>query len=256
MATVKAKQADGTEIDVELPAGYVSPQEIAATHVPKDFMQSEIERRLRGKADPDKLLTDEAFRAKALETWGVKPGKSEKPNGEDVEKLFGEWGTKHLEPVKQALTKAETRAKRALERDRDYQIVQAARDAGVKEQFLKAPGPKAKPLIVKMFEDEAGFSEEHDDWFAKDGDGFAFSTQPTKDRPFRSIGEMVTEWSKDKANADWISDQRQRGAGLGTPGQGSAGQHVISREDARNLTKYEAAKEAARKAGVELQIAP
>lgn len=206
-----ADEGAGAGKDAQPPAGYIAESDVKEKYVPKEFMQSEIARRLKGKADPDTLLQDETFRAKALETWGVKPDGQKKPSGEDVEKLYGQWEQKHVTPLKEQLAGHLQEVQSLRTRDLYGQLVSAAAPH-VNEQLLQSPVAGQAPPIVHLLAPYFGYDEEHKGWFVKDGDGFAFAAKPEKGAPYKTAAEFLTEWAANKANAAWIKDQRQRGA--------------------------------------------
>ena len=204
------------------PAGYIAESDVQAKLAEKDaFLKTEIERRLRGKVDPEKLLQDETFRAKALETWGIKPEKPGKPSGEDVEKLYGQWEAKHVAPLKAQMAQFEAEVTELRTRDLYGQIVGAAAPL-VNEQLLQSPVPGQAPPIVHLLAPYFGYDPEHKAWFVKDGDGFAFAAKPEKGAPYKTAAEFLGEWAQNKANAAWVKDQRQRGAGFQQAATGAA----------------------------------
>lgn len=214
---------DGVEKEVEL-AGYVPETDVKEKYVERGFMQSEIERRLKGKRNADDLLTDDEFKARALETWGVKPGEPGKgkggtPTGEELEKLYASWRDKELKPLTEAATKAQAVVERARTRDLHMQILQSAQGL-VKPSLLKPATSGGKPPIIALVESYFGHADEQDAWYVKDGETFAYAGTPTKDSPYKGVAEFLADFVK-APEQEWLrEDTRQRGAGLGAPGQG------------------------------------
>lgn len=253
---------DGKSVEVEVPDGAFIPQaEVTQKYVAKpvhDHEMAQLRTQLKDVKKPEQLLEDEEFRATAIEKWGLKPGKGGRTSSEDLEAARKDWDAKVLKPVAEENAALKTKSQRLLRRQLEAELIAAAGAAGVKPQFLKPPTKGARAPIVSLLEGAFGFDEQTDSWYAKDGDRFAVAAKPVDGAIYKGPAEFVAEWAGDKANADFVVDQRQRGAGFGgTGGGGGSGRpHVLSREDARDPMKYRAAKAAAEKAGVPLELEP
>lgn len=250
-------EIDGTEheVNVPLPDGYAGPEELKDM-APRSTIKSEIDRRV--SSIRSNLLTDEDFRSEALDAWGVDPNANDGEPAPKVEERLQqareEWERKHLTPAQERAQELESRVNILLNRRLEAEILEAAGPA-VKEPFRKRQG-KSSPLIAKMVADRFEYDPEHDAFFLKDGDdGFAFSSKPSGDAPYKSVSEFMEEFLADPSNKDLVNDQRPRGPGFGSPGGGSgSGEFTLTREEAKDPAKYRAAREAASKAGSTVQI--
>lgn len=222
----------------EPPAGYIAEDEVSKNYVSKDFMAAEIKRRLAKKqqAAPDELLESEEFKQKALKAWGVEPEGRKKPDGEQLEKLYSDWEQKHLKPMREATEKQRQEIERLRTRDLFGQIVTGAAPF-VQDQLLQSPVPNQPPPVVHFLAPYFGYDEEHGGWFVKDGEGFAYSSQPKAGAPYKTAAEFIAEWAKDKANANWVKDQRQRGANLGKPSTDATTGTIKSRADFKSVAE-------------------
>lgn len=221
-------QVNGSEVEVEAPEGWLSPEE-AANRVTKDFMQSEITRRLaqarRGYVKEDEVLESDEFREKALAHWNVQPGKKGLSD-EDVAKIRSNIESTLVNPLKQQNEKLSKSLERLYRQDLELQIVNAAREAGVQEHWLKPPREGLPAPIVNMVASYFGQSQEHDGaWFLREGDGFAYAKNPSQAQPFKSVSEFLPEFVSSKENATiFLGDQRQRVGGNNAPANQGARQ--------------------------------
>jgi hypothetical protein len=262
----KAKvQFNGAEVEVELPDGWLSPEE-ADTMLPKAIMATEVARAVTqavktgGYVKPDDLLGDDDFKAKALAAWKVQnPGKGA-PTGAELEQLQRDWTAQHVKPVTDERDALKDRVSRLLSRSLHSSILEAARAAGVKDAYLRLPTgapADAVPPIVSMFGSLFGYDEKTDAHYVRSGESFAYSGKPTAENPFKGVGEWFTEWSASKDNAEFLVDPRQRGPGLGDAPRGGAGGTItitLTRAQASDASQYQAARELAQKSGGSVQV--
>lgn len=206
------------------PAPKNPPEIDLSQYMPKAAFQTELNRRvaaIAGKAkSEDDFLQDEDFRVKAIEAWGIKP-QGEQANqaltGEQLAQAQKDWEKKHLSPVAERATRAETRVQQLLHRDLHAQILATAGELGIKKSLLKTPVEGATPPIVNLLANYFGLDEEAGSWFTKEGDGFAFSGTPSAQSPYKSVSEFIREWTENEGK-DFLEDVRQRGPGMGQPG--------------------------------------
>lgn len=243
-------QVEGKDVEVEIP-----DEALAEQFVPFGKHNSEMARlrnEAKGRKTADELLQDPAFKETAVAAWGL--DKAKPPTGDELVKARKAWEAEALPPLTEKLKKSEERISRLQQRQLEARILEEAAARGVKKAWLQRDSANGRPRIVKLLDSEFGYSEEHDEFFQREGDGFAFAASGKYAKPYRTVAEFFDGWAADKANSEFLEDTRQRGPGLQQPGNGGGGAHQISREDAKDVRKYRAAKEAAIKAGVELQI--
>jgi hypothetical protein len=253
-------QVEGKSVEVEIP-GVISEADVAARYMPKDVFEAELARRgtsiaeKAGYINPKTL--DDAGKQKLAESLGLKPAAGNDGDvGKQLERAQKEWAARELTPVVEREQAAKTEIE-TLRRDRLTDgLVAAAARAGVKAVLLNPPAPGAKPPIVAMLEQSFGFDEKTRNWYAK-GTGeqpFLFAAQPTGAQPYKTVDEFLGDWARVPGNKEFIGITTQQGPGLQGGGSGGGAGVVISRADYKNPTKYRIAKEAAAKAGVELQV--
>jgi hypothetical protein len=267
MRKIKIKLADGTEQEIEVPEGFLSPDEVKAQYMPKSGFEAELNRRSESITNKklSELEGDDEFFNKLLEKRGVAladPKKESKLTTDQLKEAQAQWEKKVLEPIKQQLEQEKGRSTKLLDASLNSEILSAAAEAGVLPALLKAPAAGQPAMIVNMLRGMFGYDEKTNGFYVKKGDSFEFSSSPSEESgPYKRVSEFLKDWSADKGNKPFITDRRQDGPGLnnGNPNDTkitpSGGRHVISRADAGDMLKYKAAKSAAEKAGVQLVIA-
>lgn len=272
MARITLTHPEHGEMEVELPEGYLSPEEVKAGYMPKAIFQAELGNRVQsiirgeGYVKPDDLYGDEDFKKNALEKWQVNVAPDEamaaKERAEAIEQARATWTAQHLTPLEKKQAEAAQRIERLLQRDLFAQIERAASEVGVQESLRKSPVDGQAPPIVHMLAQYFGYDEKTDGWAVKRTDengqpGFVYSAKPTDKRPYADVTEFMQNWAADEANKQFVVDQRQRGPqmqGDGPKGERRGGVVQISFEDSQDAQKYRAAKEKAEKAGAEIDI--
>lgn len=219
-------EIDGQSHTVDLDA--VPTSELQKSYVPKDFMEQEVTRRAKSMAKGmapslEDILKEDDHRNQALKILGVDPKKGSTP--EDLAAKYQEWEAKHLNPLKEEATTYKEQVQSLRSKVLEKDIIQAAVEAGVRDEFLKSVRPGQSPLIVKMMTDLFDLDEESGQFLVKraDGNGFEYASKPSQDSPFKTIQEFFSEWAEDKANAGFLKDQRQRGPGIKEGGRGAIG---------------------------------
>lgn len=224
--------------------------------------KKELQRRTKSAVSrrEAELLDDEDFVAKVL----AKHGRAAGTQGDqgDGTKLTPEQREKLAEDIRKAevlpLQEQLGTASKSLQALRTKTLDAEIKDAGadlLKPEFLKKVGTKPAPLIAAL-RDEFKWDDEAEEFYAVDEDGeFRFSAK--KSGGYMTVAERLEEFARDRDNADFVVAQRQDGARTGRPGKGAqrGGVHTISREDAKDARKYQAARKAATDAGAQLVIA-
>ena len=230
MAKVKVTD-NGEEIEVQLPKGYVGPEELASGFVAKDFFEAEIGRRLsaarKGLVKKDEILADKDFREEALKTWGVVP-RDEK----EIEKVREAIRTSELTPVLEKLKKAETRLQKASRIRLEARLLNKARELNLVDSLLTPPMKGAPAPIVGMLGGYFVEDEERDDFFLPDpsGQGYMYSAKPSAEAPYKTPEEFVEEWAKG-AGKPFVKDTRQRVGGSDGNGVPSGAQKSGTKGD-------------------------
>lgn len=249
---VKVAGADGKETEVAVPMSAIMDA-VKDTHVPKDRIESDINRRVQGIVKnqglrkPEELLDDETFVAQVLEKHGGKPkggdDEASKQLKDALAKARKDFEDKELGPVKARLQEKEDREQALLVRDLERQILQAAADSGVLRSLLKAPARGKPAPIVSMLEDTFAYDAETGEFYVADGDSFVLSTSADKSTTYKGVDEYVKEWASQKENADFLQPG-QRGPGMGGQGdrggpRGGTGSVVLTPEEAGNYATYQ-----------------
>lgn len=213
-------QHNGAEIEVELPEGFVSPEELTENYVAKDFFESEMGRRLsaarKGLAKKDDLLADKDFKEEALKSWGV-VARDEK----EIEKVREAIRGAEVAPLTEKLTKAQAKLAKVSRSRLEARLIARAAELGFDDTLLKSPVKGAPAPIVGLLGGYFVEDEEKDDFFIKDpsGNSYVYSAKPTNEAPYKTVEEFVEEWSKG-AGKPFVRDTRQRvggGDGKGVP---------------------------------------
>lgn len=258
---VQGTTADGKTVEVEV-NGIVAESDLSTKYTPNEAVTRIVQDRLTqfasGHVKLDEITSKPEVKQRVLDLLGIKPQSGDGTDvGKQLERAKNEWAERELKPVTEQLASGKTEIE-ALRRDRlTDSIVTAAARIGVKAILLNPPAPGAKPPIVAMLEQSFGFDDKTRQWYARGANAdqpFAFASQPTGAQPYKAVEESVKDWAKLPANKEFIGITTQSGPGLQGGGGSGSGAGFISSADARNPMKYRAAKEAAQKAGVELQL--
>lgn len=256
---IKIKLQDGTEQEVDLPEGYLSPEEVAEHYMPKSTFRVELNRRLKGKMTADEFLANDELKQKALQAWGISVDDSGKAKltADQLAAAKKQWELAELAPINEKLTKTSERLTKTQAKILEASILRAA--AGrVHESLLKPPAAGAKIPFMAMLESAFGFNDELDDYFVKGTDGFEFapSKKPENGRPYKGVDEFVDEWVANEANKPFVVSTRQGGAGLNGEGHGRTGANItISKADATDAQKYRTAQKQAAEQGGRVIVA-
>lgn len=235
MAKVKV-MVEGKETEVELPAGYLSPDEVRAGFVSKEAASQLVEDRIGryAKKAKQELLDDEEFRKEALTTWNIKPG--EKGTGKatpaEIEEALKEMERTKVTPALKLVDELKGKIGTLTRSQLHSQIIAEATAAGVQRQFLKPlPGSKV-PAIIGMIDQHFGFDETVNDWLVRNADGksFAVSGEAGAAHPYKGVKHFFADFAKDPDFRGFL-EAPQKGAGLEKGGAG--GTTTVSRSDAR-----------------------
>lgn len=256
-------QHAGATIEVELPEGFVGPEDLEANYVPKKYFETEVSRKAKSayRKTLTELKTDETKRDEFFAELGITPNPvvegTDKGKFSDQLKLAQtEWEKTHVTPLKETLTKAEKRIQKLTGSKLERDIIAAAAEAGVKKQFLTPIAKNQAAPIVTILREMFGFNEEHDDFFVKQGEEFAYSSNPAEGNvPYKSVLEYITkDFVKLPHAKDYLQDLRQRGAELNGGGSAGSGNIRLTQADMRNVQKYRQATDDAAKRGVEIEV--
>lgn len=246
---------------VALPDQYVllGPGEAPEGFVPESAVNAKVNEKM--KHAKRTLSQDADFVQSILAASGVpldddgrpaipKPGKDI-----DVAKLQDAWAREHLEPIKGQITAQEAQIKRLLASRKRSEIFQAAIAAGVRDEFLKpATGKDGDPTVWEnMIGGYLDYDPDNDMFAVREGEGFAYSSGKNG-KPWAGVSDFHERARKNEALKGFFKDNRPGDTGLGSTNGASGAAYRISQEDARDTTKYRAAKAAADKAGKTLEI--
>lgn len=249
---------DGQQREVEvaeIPEAVFSQEARTRKYVPGDAFESELSRRAesivknKGYRLPDELVEDQSFVEKVSTKHNLKKGDAVAADeaqrfSQRLEAERKSWLDKDVTPLKTQLEQAALRTEKLVQRGLDKEILRSATLAGMKKEFVKdAPG--RKPLAVAMFDGLFKFDPETEDYYVRDGQGFAFSAKATKDKPYMTIGEYMEQFANEKENAAYFEPTKQNGPGLNRGGAGEEGARngevVLTEEQARDGPTYQAA---------------
>jgi hypothetical protein len=218
---------EGKEHEVELPEGYISESDLSDKYVKKEFFENEIQRRVKTakQKSREELQSDGEFFISLAKERGVpltEDGtyKPPKDNDIDINKIKSE--------VEQALREREIaprdeKINRFLRRSLTTDIVQAAAAAGIRKNMIEPLQEGAEPPIVNMLKDYFSYDEKNDYWAVRNGEGFAYSSNPTDSRPYQGAREFIESLKKNQTWADFFEDNRQRGASYSGKQQAGVG---------------------------------
>lgn len=238
MAKVKVT-VEGKEVEVDLPQGYLSPDEVKAGYVSKEAASQLVEDRIGryAKKAKQELLEDAEFRTEALAAWNVQPGGKggNSATPAEIEEALKEYERTRLVPLQKDLDSYKGKVQTLTRSQLHAQIIAEATAAGVHRQFLKPlPGSKT-PAIIGMVENNFGFDEQNNDWLVRSADGKSYqvSGDTGAPHPYKGVKHFFADFAKDPDFRGMLED-RQGGADLKKPGDGS-GKLTVSRSDPRAM---------------------
>lgn len=242
-------------------AGVISPDQFTERFSAELKRRTGAEVQTKLAAHTTTLLEDESFKQQFMDKWGIKPVVEPNKADEDaalatrLEAAHGEWSTKELTPLQAKLDKANERLGGVMKKLLHGEIMQAAMEAGIKPELLKAgPGGSIAPLLA-MVEPLLGYSEEHDSFFARDGDTYRFSAKPEGGTPYMGAGELLSGWAGEKDNEWAIDAQRQKGPNAGDPHSVQKGGVIrLSAAEASDHATYQAAQTRAAETGARVTV--
>jgi hypothetical protein len=228
--------AQGTTLEGDVP-GYIDD----ATHAAR--MQTETSRSAeRGKTGARAaLLTDEAFKAEAIQAWGIDTsGSARKPSAAEVEAIRDQVRKAEVEPLQQKLTAADATVTTMRERGLRDAILTAAHAAKVDPELLAADpnNPDALPPFVAWHVGRFGFDAQtntHAVVKGKNADGtplYEYAAKTTAAAPYMGAAEYVSAWASKPENARYLKLDRQQVGGPAAPNASGGGASTIARGDA------------------------
>lgn len=235
MAKVKV-MVEGKEVEVELPQGYLSPDEVKTSYVAKDAVTQIVEDRIGRYAKNAKkeLLEDADFRTEALAAWNIKPGdKSGKATPAEIEEALKEYERTQVAPLKKDLEAYKGKVGQLTTAQLHAQIIAEATAVGVKRDFLKPLPGSGAPAIIGMVAGNFGLDENTNDWLVRtpDGKSYQVSGEPGAPHPYKGVKHFFADFAKDPNFRGFLEDQ-QKGA---DHQQGGGGKATVSRSDPRAM---------------------
>lgn len=193
MATVTV-QHEGKDIQVELPAGYLSPDEVKAGYVSRETLKTthvlkeDFDRRFQEWVPREKAAEDEKIVQSVLS--------KHKPKADvDVEAAKAEWRKAELEPVTGELGTLR-------EQLRNSAIREAAKQY-FKEDFLNNPFAS----VESKFADKFAFDAKLGYVVAKEGDGFVAAMEPKPGRPYADPAEYFARLAKQPEYKTYLREE-------------------------------------------------
>jgi len=245
------------EIEVPLPDGYLTSEEVSAGYVNKDAVDGIVKDRLdRDRISQRKhLLADDEFVGEIIQVHNLKKaGEGDPEAGEQIERAKKAWETEHVQPLKDDNDALKIRVGKLLNERLHGEIIGAAAEAGVKPAMLKRQAG-GDAMIVSMIKSLFRYDEKSDTFAVIEGEGLRYSPNATEARPYAGPEEFLQDWAKAKENADFLAPQRQDGAGLkGDQVTGEGATIKLSREEAEDAAKYRAALKQADETGGRVEV--
>lgn len=209
-------------VDVPLPEGYATPEELETGYVPRAQVEARIREASRtatnGLMSLEDATASEAVRKAVAdqhadwfrETLSIEPGK-----GVDVDKLREQIRTDEVTPLQTTIEAQGTEIQSLRTRWRDGDIHAAMGTHGLKAQF--------RPLALAMARERMRWAEDHKGWFVGvDGkpDEFVYATKPEQGQaPFQEADEFFQQLRSSGDYPDWWDSTMKPGSGY----QGGSG---------------------------------
>lgn len=199
---------DGKEITLDL-EGVFTAEDIEENFVPKAQHTNEVAKlnRLLTKAtrSPDELLEDANFKAKALAAWKVG-----EMDATQVASITEGIRAREVGPLTEKLTAAESTIASLLDNDLNNNLLAAAQSVGIRPEFLTpmAEGRPAPAVAILRQVFDFGYDHDHKTHAVRNGEGFAYSSKPSGNMPYKTVAEAVGEWAKSTVAAPFLLNQK------------------------------------------------
>lgn len=204
--TIALDEGESREVEVELPDGYLTPDEVRKNWVPVSRLEERVAKAKNGRYTVDELLENEDLLARVAsskEDWFRERLKieGEKP---DMTKLQETWRQQELKPVSEQLEQVKTEVQKLRSARLSADVSEAAMELGVKKSHVQLLGP--------YYEKRVAWSDEHGDWFIVDGNGeFEYSAKPHEGSPYLTIGEDLERKARSGDYEDWFDGKGRTG---------------------------------------------
>lgn len=236
-----AKPGDTIEFDVP---GVVAEADVMPKTVVEQIVQDRLAQFAKGHVKVSGL--DEAGKLALAKQLGIKvaevdeDGKPSGNIGKQLEAAQAEWRTRELTPALETAKRYEGEVQSLRQAKLTDAIIAAAAKAGVLPPLLSGERP---PIAALVGTDSFAFDEKTRQWFVKSADGFAISSQPTANQPWRTVDEHVVEWTKKPENKPFVGVVTQGGSNLGGGSAGASTEGVITltAEQGSDFGTYQAA---------------
>lgn len=216
VGTVKVGDTE-QEVTAPLPEGVYTSEQVKETFVPKKDWQRRANK--FAETQLDAALQDETFKARAMETWGIKPGEaSQGPTAEQLKQLQTNWMREHVEPLKAQNQTLAQQVQTLQSKGLHAEILAAANELGFRDYLVKPAGEGQDPMILGMMERYFGHDPDSNGWYVRDGDGYALASNPTANQTYKGVREYLADFAQN--NPAVLDDKRQRGPSVTTGQQG------------------------------------
>jgi len=244
---------------VKLPDGHVllKPGDAPEGYVPEHAVQAKVREKMKHARRT--LAQDTDFVRSVFESHGVPVGEDGKPSIQkgnvDLDKMREALEREHVGPLKNRLKEQEEQIGKLLGSRKRAEIIQAAMQAGVKDEFLRpATGREGDPTIWEnMVGSYIDYDAENDMFAQRDGESFAYGTGKNG-KPWAGVGEFHEKARKQDNLRSFFRDSRPGDTGLGSTNGSSVSTYRITREQARDTAAYRQARAQAEKAGKQIEI--
>lgn len=212
MALINAKAVvNGQEADVQIDDEKFLPIEVHKTR-----LEHTIQERLGRKETEvvSRLEKDEEFWKKLAKARGFDPEKRTELDGAAAERLRKDILESEVTPLQQKLQETTQFAE---------SLIDSRKRAELEAAFKGVAKPGLVDLLVERFAKDFHFDPKTKSFGMKDANGeWIFGSSANAKTPYRGITELVQQWAKDAANADFLATPaRQGGAGMGAGATGS-----------------------------------
>ena len=220
LRTTVSVAGESHEVEVALPDGYLTPDEVREHYMPRDNFQSELSRRLRGKANPDELLNDEAFIDRVLETHedrlreALKIENNGGPTPEQLDRVREQLRREELAPLEERLESLQGSNESLRSRILHGEVLEASRDVGVVDDLL--------PLVEDHYGKRVKWDDDWKQYFVVDKDGeFELTSRPERGKaPYKTVREDLEERRKSGNYPSWFKAKQRSGSGFDRAGGG------------------------------------
>jgi hypothetical protein len=255
--------------EIDIPAGYVPESELLALRQELGKTKRLLNQKPKGP-DPSALMEDPEFVRGVFDKHGVpyddegrfkaaqdaqSTAASEEAYKARLAKAQEQWKAKELAPLSERAQRLESELGEMRVRTLHQRLESGGRRSGiVDDKFKPLPFSSKKNFApIHAAADLFRWDDEAGDHILFDGENPVYDSKGGPVTP-DAYWDVFRETAPAEVQREWFGDNRQRGSGFQNKGNAGRNAYTLTSEEARDTSKFRAAKAAAKAAGRDVVI--